>query len=163
MLTFIVFVFSILLLAVQLASAQLTPRIIATFFRNRVLKLSLAVFVFVFTFDLALLLRIDESVPQLSVWVAGYSSVASIGVFLYMIDKVGKSLRPVTILTMIGRQGHDVIEDVYPIPSRRDGDAPGLPRSAAGDGHRTVENSRRASSWRSIRSASPPWRDGSTA
>ena len=129
MLTFIVFVFSILLLAVQLASAQLTPRVIALFYRNRTLKLSLAVFVFVFTFDLALLLRINESVPQLSVWLAGYSSVASIGVFLYMIDKVGKSLRPVTILTMIGRAGHDVIGSVYPHPV----DSAGTRSSVSGD------------------------------
>ena len=90
LLTFIVFVFSILLLAVQLASAQLTPRIIAHFYRNRVLKLSLSLFVFVFTFDLAVVVRIEDFVPRPSAFLAGYSSVASIGVFLYMIDKVGK-------------------------------------------------------------------------
>ncbi len=43
MLTFIVFVFSIMLVAVQLASAQLTPRIIATFFRSGSLRISLTV------------------------------------------------------------------------------------------------------------------------
>ena len=143
MLTFIVFVFSILLLAVQLASAQLTPRIIATFFRNRILKVSLAIFVFVFTFDLALLVRIDESVPRLSVWLAMYSSVAAIGVFLYMIDKVGKTLRPVSILTAIGRQGHDVIEDVYPDGVGTTGNAPSpSPAIPSGDLRRTVVNSR---------------------
>ena len=105
MLTFIVFVFSILLLAVQLASAQLTPRIIATFFRNRVLRFSLTVFVFAFTYTLGVLSRIDESVPQISLWVAVYSSVACIGVFLYLIDNVGKSLRPVSILTECRQQG----------------------------------------------------------
>jgi uncharacterized membrane protein len=114
MLTFIVFVFSILLLAVQLASAQLTPRIIATFYRNRVLKLSLTVFVFAFTYTLGVLSRIDESVPQISLWVAVYSSVACVGVFLYMIDNVGKSLRPVSVLTRIGSTGREVIQDVYP-------------------------------------------------
>ena len=57
MLTFIVFVFSILLLVVQLASAQLTPRVIAHFYRSRILKLSLSLFVFVFTFNLDLLHR----------------------------------------------------------------------------------------------------------
>jgi len=138
MLTFIVFLFSILLLAVQLASAQLTPRIIATFFRNRILKVSLAILVFVFTFDLALLVRIDGTVPRLSVWLAMYSSVAAIGVFLYMIDKVGKTLRPVSILTAIGRQGHDVIEEVYPDPVTAVPSSAGPP---AGDRPRTVANS----------------------
>jgi uncharacterized membrane protein len=114
MLTFIVFVFSILLLAVQLASAQLSPRIIAGFYRNSILKFSLTVFVFAFTFTLAALGRIDDKVNQLSLWVAVYGSVACIGVFLYMIDKVGKSLRPVAILTAIGNEGQKVIEQVYP-------------------------------------------------
>ena len=114
MLTFIVFVFSILLLAVQLASAQLTPRVIAHFYRSRILRLSLSLFVFVFTFNLAVLARIGDSVPRLSAWLAAYSSVAAIGVFLYMIDNVGRSLRPISVLTAIGRVGHDVIEAVYP-------------------------------------------------
>jgi uncharacterized membrane protein len=114
MLTFIVFVFSILLLAVQLASAQLSPRIIAFFSRNRVLKLSLTIFIFAFTYTLAALSRIEGPVPQISLWVSVYSSVASIGVFLYMIDHVGKALRPVSILTRIGSFGQEVIRDVYP-------------------------------------------------
>lgn len=116
MFTFIVFVFSILLLAVQLASAQLTPRIIAFFSRNRVMKSSLTIFVFAFTYTLAVLSRIEDAVPQISLWVSVYSSVASIGVFLYMIDDVSKSLRPVSILTRIGNAGQKVIEDVYAQP-----------------------------------------------
>ena len=48
MFTFIVFVSSALLVAVQLASAQLTPRIIALVFRDPVTKFSLTVFVFTF-------------------------------------------------------------------------------------------------------------------
>jgi uncharacterized membrane protein len=114
MFTFIVFVFSILLLAVQLASAQLTPRIIAFFYRNPVLKLSLTIFVFTFTFTLAVLSRIGDTVNQISIWIAVYSSLASIGIFLYMIDNVGKSLRPISLLNMIGNMGQDVILDVYP-------------------------------------------------
>ncbi len=52
MFTFIVFVSSALLVAVQLASSQLTPRIIGIVFRNPVTKCSLMVFVFTFTFSL---------------------------------------------------------------------------------------------------------------
>jgi uncharacterized membrane protein len=116
LLTFIVFVFSILLLVVQLASAQLTPRIIAGVYRNRVLKFSLTIFVFSFIYTLAAMSRIEDSVPQIAQWVAVYSSVISIGVFLYMIDHVGKSLRPVSVLTRAGSSGLKIIEDVYPRP-----------------------------------------------
>ena len=77
MLTFIVFVFSILLVAVQLASAQLTPRIIAVVYRAPVLKLSLTFFVFTFTFTLGVLGRINDTVPQVAMWVAVYSNVVS--------------------------------------------------------------------------------------
>ena len=116
MLTFIVFVFSIMLVAVQLASAQLSPRIIASVYRNRVVKFSLTLFVFAFTYTLAALGRIEDSVPQVSLWVAVYSSVACIAVFLYMIDHVGKGLRPVSILTALGNAGQKVLEAVYPLP-----------------------------------------------
>jgi uncharacterized membrane protein len=114
LLTFIVFVFSILLVAVQLASAQLSPRIIAFVYRSRVLRLSLTLFVFAFVFSLGALARIGESVPQVGVWIAIFSSVSAIAAFLYMLDRVGKSLRPVIVLTTIGNAGRTVIEDVYP-------------------------------------------------
>jgi uncharacterized membrane protein len=65
MFTFIVFVCSSLLLVVQLASAQLTPRVIGTMFRDRVIKVTLAVFVFSFTFALAAMVRIGSTVPFL--------------------------------------------------------------------------------------------------
>jgi uncharacterized membrane protein len=117
MLTFIVFIFSILLVAVQLASAQLTPRIIAVVYRAPVLKLSLTFFVFTFTYTLAVLGRINETVPQVAMWIATYSNVISIGLFIFMLDRTGKSLRPVSILTKVGTMGQGVIRDVYPLPA----------------------------------------------
>jgi uncharacterized membrane protein len=104
------------LVAVQLARAQPTPRIITLVYRNRVLRLSLTFFVFSFTCALAVLSRIDEAVPQISMWVANYGSVASIALFVYMIDHVGKSLRPVSLLTAVGSAGQEVIREVYPRP-----------------------------------------------
>ena len=139
MLTFIVFVFSILLVAVQLASAQLSPRIIAGVYRNPVLKFSLTFFVFAFTYTLASLARIDDAVPQVSMWLGVYSSVACIGVFLYMIDQVGKGLRPVSVLTGIGTRGQAVIEAVYPQPvAGAMGARTNVPLAREGEPSRTV-------------------------
>jgi len=45
-----------------------------------------------------------------------YSSMACIGIFLYMIDHVGKSLRPISLMNLIGNHGQKVILDVYPHP-----------------------------------------------
>ena len=93
MLTFIVFVFSILLLAVQLASAQLTPRVIATFYRNRVLRLSLSLFVFVFTFDLAVVVRIDD-VRSAAVRLAGRLRQRGLHRRLPLHDRQGRQVAP---------------------------------------------------------------------
>ena len=139
MLTFIVFVFSILLVAVQLASAQLTPRIIALVYRSRVLKWSLTFFVFAFTYTLAVLSRIEDSVPQIAMWVSVYGNVVCIGLFVYMIDHVGKSLRPVSLLTRVGTVGQEVIRDVYPRPVAGTEEAPtNVPLQPRGEASRTV-------------------------
>ena len=70
MFTFIVFLSSSLLLVVQLASAQLTPRIIGVVFRDRVTRFSLTLFTFTFTFALAVLVRISTSVPAITAYIS---------------------------------------------------------------------------------------------
>jgi uncharacterized membrane protein len=114
MFTFIVFVSSALLVAVQLASAQLTPRIIALVFRDPGTKYSLTIFVFTFTFTLAVLVRVNNAVPWLTAILAAYGCMASLGVFLYLIDHVGKTLRPSGALRTVAFLGRKVIENVYP-------------------------------------------------
>jgi uncharacterized membrane protein len=112
--TFIVFVSSALLIAVQLASAQLSPRVIGIVFKDPVMKFSLTLFVFVFTFSLAVLVRIDTTVPQLTARMSAYGFVLSLGVFLFLIDHVGKALRPSGALRAVALLGRNVIESVYP-------------------------------------------------
>jgi uncharacterized membrane protein len=114
MFTFIVFVSSALLVAVQLASAQLTPRIIALVFRNPVTKYSMTFFVFTFTFSLAALVNIKTTVPLLTAQVAAYGCLLSLGVFLFLIDHVGKALRPIGALWVVAWLGRRVIDDVFP-------------------------------------------------
>jgi uncharacterized membrane protein len=114
MFTFIVFVSSALLVAVQLASTQLTPRIIAIVFRDPVTKAAFVIFVFTFTFAVAALVWITTSVPPLSTRVAGYGCLASLGFFLFLIDHVGKALRPSGALWAVASYGREVIETVYP-------------------------------------------------
>jgi len=114
MFTFIVFVSSALLVAVQLASSQLTPRVIAIVFNDPVTKGSLVVFVFSFTMTLAVLARVADTVPLLTTRVAAYSCLASLGVFLFLVDHVGKALRPSGTLGAVSRQAIAVIDAVYP-------------------------------------------------
>lgn len=124
MFTFIVFVCSSLLLVVQLASAQLSPRIIGVLFRDAVTKLTLSSFVFTFTFTMAALVRIGASVPPLITEIAVYSSAVCLGLFLYMIDRVSRLLRPSGALRSVAIQAHDVIDSVYPRRLSKSGEQP---------------------------------------
>jgi uncharacterized membrane protein len=112
--TFIVFVCSSLLLVLQLASAQLTPRIIGMLFADSVTKLSLAFFVFTFSFAMTVLVRVGDSAPPFAANIAGWSAAGCICVFIYLIDHIGKLLRPSGALRSVASRGHKVIEDVYP-------------------------------------------------
>jgi len=116
MFTFIVFVCSSLLLVVQLASAQLTPRIIGTLFRDTLTKLTLSMFVFTFTFSIAALVRVGTSAPLLTAEIAAFSSAGCLGLFIFLIDHVGKVLRPSGALHSVASQAHQVIDSVYPRP-----------------------------------------------
>jgi uncharacterized membrane protein len=131
MFTFIVFVSSALLVAVQLASSMLTPRIIAIVFKDPVTKGALTVFVFTFTFALAALVRITSAVPLLTAYLGAYSCLASLAVFLFLIDHVGKALRPSGALWAVASMGREVVESVYP---KRLAKSPDAPPPAAPDG-----------------------------
>jgi uncharacterized membrane protein len=112
--TAVVFICSALLVAVQLASAALTPRIIALVFRDPVIKFSLTLLVFAFTFTLAALIRIKTTVPFLTTHAAAYGCLVCMAVFFYLIDYLGKALRPSGALRGIAWLGRRVIERVYP-------------------------------------------------
>lgn len=105
---------SAVLLVVQLASAQLTPRIIAFVYRNTVRKVSIALFTFTFTFSVAALVHIQQQVPYLTGYIAAYGFLINLAVFTYFIDNVGKAVRPSAALANVARVGRAVIRDVYP-------------------------------------------------
>jgi uncharacterized membrane protein len=115
MLSFIVFTFGSLLVAVQIASAQLTPRIIATvLLRDNTIRLVAALFILSLVFDLGLLARTQASVLYLPLTVAVLLNLSSLGAFLYLIDYAARLLRPISIIWRVGEQGLQVIEQVYP-------------------------------------------------
>jgi uncharacterized membrane protein len=115
MLSFIVFTSSSLLVAIQIASAQLTPRVIATtLLRDNTIRSVIALFVLALTFNLGTLLRAQSAVPYLIFTAAVVFTVTSVGAFLYLIDHAARLLRPVTIIWRVGEEGLKVIDQVYP-------------------------------------------------
>jgi uncharacterized membrane protein len=114
-LSFIVFAFSSLLVAIQVASAQMTPRIIATILlRDKTVRGIVALFMLTVMFGMGVVARIDGHVPYLLLTIALVLCAASIVAFLYLIDYAARLLRPISIIWRVGEQGLLVIRDVYP-------------------------------------------------
>ncbi len=109
------FFFSVLLLTVQVAGAYLSPRIIARPFQSKVLKGALSLFVFTFIYSVSTLGRVEDQVPQLCALLTIVLSVASIGMFLFVVEYLGKELRPATVLARVAEEGLKVIRTAYPL------------------------------------------------
>jgi uncharacterized membrane protein len=132
-LSFLVFTFGSLLVAIQVAGGQYTPRIIATtLLRDNVIRTIVGVFVFTLAFCVRVLARMNDTVNQLDLFVAGLLGTASVMVFLYLIDYAARLLRPVSIVRRVGEAGVDVIRSVYPAPTTGERPSPPVrPREAA--------------------------------
>jgi uncharacterized membrane protein len=119
-LAFVVFTFGSLLVAIQVASAQMTPRIIATtLLRNDVVKYTVGLLIFTWMFAVGAQNRLDEQAYQLIALVAILLGIISFAAFFYLIDYASRLLRPISILTRVGDTGIAVAGSVYPEPSSR--------------------------------------------
>jgi uncharacterized membrane protein len=115
-LSYIVFAFGSLLVAIQVSSAQLTPRIIATtLLRDNVIRSIVGVFVYGLLIAVAVKNRMD-AVPRFMISLAAIWGLVSTVAFLILIDYAARLLRPVTICWLIGEKGLKVIRSIYPRP-----------------------------------------------
>lgn len=114
-LSFLVFTFGSLLVAIQIASGQLTPRIIATtLLRDNVIRFTVGLFIFTLLFAIGAISRVNASAPASIVWISAALGVLSLAAFLYLIDYSARLLRPISIIHSVAEQGFTVIENVYP-------------------------------------------------
>lgn len=112
-------VFSLTLVAVQLASSQFSPRVVRGFLGDRLQQIVMGVVVGTFSYCL-LVLRVvqatgegdetDPFLPRLSVIVGVLLGVASLLAVLASIDHTAKSLRVGSLLDRIADETVDVIE-----------------------------------------------------
>ena len=116
-LSFMVFTFGSLLVAIQIAGGQLTPRIIATtILRDNVVRYTVGLFVFSLVFAVMALNRLEKNVPDLVAVVTAVLGIACMATFLFLIDYAARMLRPVSVVARVGNEGLAVIESVYPEP-----------------------------------------------
>ena len=121
MLTFTGLVFTITMLVLQLASSQLSPRVMRTFLRDRGNQVVLGLFVATFLYTLVVLREVrtavgdDEGfVPGVSIWVSFALLLASVGAFVYYIDHMAHAIRASTVITSIANETQQAIERLYP-------------------------------------------------
>ena len=141
-LSFVVFTFGSLLVAIQVAGGQLTPRIIATtLLRDNVVRYSVGLFVFTLVFAVMALNRLgSDRVPELVAVVAALLGIACMATFLFLIDYAARLLRPVSIVTRVADEGFAVIEAVYPETSIDPADVPFQSMAPLGEPARIVRH-----------------------
>jgi uncharacterized membrane protein len=138
-LSFLVFTFGSLLVAIQVAGGQYTPRIIATtLLRDNVIRFTVGCFVFTLVFALRVLSRMDGRVDQFNTFIATMFGWFSLMVFLYLIDYAARFLRPVSIVERVGHFGVEVTQNVYPERTLRP--RPAQPPTRLGSPDRIVVN-----------------------
>jgi uncharacterized membrane protein len=97
-LSFVVFTFGSLLVALQIASGQMTPRIIATILvRDNVVRYTTGLFIFTLLFAISAINRIQASVFQLVEFVAACLGVLCFMAFLFLIDYASRLLDPLAL------------------------------------------------------------------
>jgi len=127
-------VFSVTIVALQLASSQFTPRVLRSFLDDRAVQVVFGIFIASFTFSLLVLRTVRSSledvesfVPALSVTVAVAMALVSIGALIFFINHITRSMQVETILARVAADITNRIDVLFP-------DDLGKPATPAGQG-----------------------------
>jgi uncharacterized membrane protein len=118
-------VFALTIVALQIASGQYSPRLLRNFMRDRGTQVVLSVFVGAFAYSTAGLYTVGTQragqqafVPRLAVSGSLALALASVGVLIYFIHHLARSIQIDSIMSQIQRETCEVIDDVYPQATR---------------------------------------------
>ncbi len=122
LLTFTGVVFSITLVALQMASTQYSPRVLRTFVRKPVTKLALATFIATFVYSLTLLARVGtasgaHTVPQGAVGLAYLLVMVSVIVFVFFVHSTVRSMRVTYVIDAVFRETLPSVTNTFSDPS----------------------------------------------
>jgi uncharacterized membrane protein len=122
-------VFSITIIALQLASSQYSPRVLPRFMDDRANQTVLGIFIGTFVYSLLVLRFVrsdDEYVPSLSVSLAVLLTLVMVGALIFFINHIANSLKPEIIAARTAWETREVITHLY--PDERGGEADPVPR-----------------------------------
>ena len=110
-------VFSLTFVMVQFSATAYSPRLVLWIARDRVMSHALGIFTATFLYGIAALAGVDRSqsgrVPFFSVWVEIGLLLASVGMLIALIQRIGL-LQINRMLVFTGDQGRRVISTIYP-------------------------------------------------
>ncbi len=125
-------VYSVLVVALSLASVQFSPRILGGFVRDRVSQRTLGVFIGTFTYCLLVMRSINSEPPWVATWAVAFGFVLGLtclGFLIYFIHHIATGIQVNHIVDRISGETEAVIDEVYPHGSCSV--APALPEAAA--------------------------------
>ncbi len=116
-------VFSITILALTLASQQFGPRMMRNFMRDLGNQITLGVFVGTFVYSvLTLEFMTGNFVPHLSITIAEALLLVNLGVLVYFIHHIAKSIQLPEVIARIAGDLFDAIDSEFPISGVRSTD-----------------------------------------
>ncbi len=125
-------VFSVMIVALTLASQQFGPRMLRTFIRDRGSQLTLGTFVATFFYAMLTLISIGSSfVPHLSVTVALALTAIDLGVLIYFIHHIATAIQLPAVIAGIAHDLNRAI-DAEAGPVQASGSQPGGTAPASG-------------------------------
>ncbi len=113
-------VFSIVIVALSLASTQYTPRILRNFMRDQINQVVLGVFVGIFTYCIVVLRTIrggdekDVFVPSIAVMMGVVFALVGIGFLIYFIHHIAVTIQASTIIAAVADETIQVIDELFP-------------------------------------------------
>jgi uncharacterized membrane protein len=109
--------FSVTLVALQLTSSQLSPRVLSTFREDRLAQTTLAAFLGVFAYAIVLLGRLttrEGQVPELSLLAAILGVLVAFGLFVAFIGRFVAGLQASTVIRRIMVDGRRALASPHP-------------------------------------------------
>jgi len=111
--------FSITIVALTLASSQFGPRLLHNFMKDLANQLVLGTFIATFVYCLLILGAIRENeaqvfVPQISIVVAMFFTLTSLGVFIFFIHHISISIHAENVITDVSKDLEKSINNLFP-------------------------------------------------
>jgi uncharacterized membrane protein len=124
-------VLTVVLVVIQLAMGQFSPRIVATILQDRPSQFAIGTFVGTFAHAMLALSQVStaegaEFVPGVAIVVAFILIIVSIMVLVLYVNHIGRKLRAASLIEAVGDQIRAKLDELYPEPMTEERKTPGV-------------------------------------